>query len=140
MNEYVRKDFGKILKHQGLEARRWMKLTDSNVARVYDRNLEELPVTVELYDSYARIVDFSDEGFEDEEIIEVEDNIVLKAVWEEVEQKPEDKPNEDKPSDSPSDEQPSKPKSGCRGSIVATWFSLLILAGALFVNKKRRNN
>ena len=73
MNEFDKKDFGKILKHQALDARRWMKLTDSTVARVYDRNLEAIPVTVELYGPYARIVDFSDEGFSDDEITEIKD-------------------------------------------------------------------
>ena len=73
MNDFDKKDFGKILKHQALEARRWMKLTESDVARVYDRNLEAIPVTVEIYGQYARIVDFSDEGFSEDEIIEIKD-------------------------------------------------------------------
>lgn len=80
MNDFDKKDFGKILKHQALDARRWMKLTDSTVARVYDRNLEAIPVTVELYGSYARIVDFSDEGFTDEEIVEIKD-IVARYLY-----------------------------------------------------------
>ena len=40
MQEFLRKDFSKILKHNGLEARRLMKDSDSSVARIYDRNLE----------------------------------------------------------------------------------------------------
>ncbi len=67
VEEYLRKDFGKILKNAGLEARRWMKASDSSAARIYDRNLDELPVTVDLYGDYARIVDYSDEGLGDEE-------------------------------------------------------------------------
>ena len=49
MEEFQKKDFSKILKHNGLEARRWMKETDSECARIYDRNLEGIDVTVDLY-------------------------------------------------------------------------------------------
>ncbi len=84
MDDYLRKDFGKILKSAGLDARRWMKNTDSTVARVYDRNLEELPVTVDLYGDWARIVDYSEEGMNDEEKAEVED-IVSRFLYVEKE-------------------------------------------------------
>ncbi len=67
MEEYLRKDFGKILKSAGLESRRWMKATDSNTSRVYDRNLDELPLTVDLYGDWARVVDYSDGGLGDDE-------------------------------------------------------------------------
>lgn len=73
VDDYLRKDFGKILKADGLDARRWMKSTDSDTARVYDRNIEELPVTVDLYADYARVVDYSEEGFGDEEAEEIRD-------------------------------------------------------------------
>ncbi len=73
MDDYLRKDFGKILKASGLDARRWMKSTDSDTARVYDRNLEELPVTVDLYADYARVVDYSDDLFKEEETEEIRD-------------------------------------------------------------------
>ena len=73
VDDYLRKDFGKILKSAGLEARRWMKNTDSTAARVYDRNLEELPVTVDLYGDWARIVDYSDEEMSESEKAEIED-------------------------------------------------------------------
>ncbi len=66
MDDYLKKDFGKILKANGLEARRWMKNTESTTSRVYDRNLDDLPVTVDLYGDYARVVDFSSEGLDDE--------------------------------------------------------------------------
>lgn len=75
MEDYLKKDFGKILKSSGLEARRWMKNTDSSTSRVYDRNLEELPLTVDLYGDYARVVDFSPEGLSDGERADVEDII-----------------------------------------------------------------
>ncbi|NLA97525.1 MAG: hypothetical protein GX836_04875 [Spirochaetales bacterium] len=35
--------------------------------RVYDRNLERFPVTVDLYGPYARVTDYSEEGLEEEE-------------------------------------------------------------------------
>ena len=73
MQEFLRKDFSKILKHNGLEARRLMRESDSTVARVYDRNLEGLDVTVELYGPYARIVDYGDESLCDDDRIEVID-------------------------------------------------------------------
>ena len=73
MEDYLKKDFEKLLKHGGLDARRWMKATDSTVARVYDRNLEQLELTVDLYSSYARIVDFSASGFSSDEVIEIKD-------------------------------------------------------------------
>ncbi len=60
MQEYLRKDFSKILKQGGLDARRMMKETDSTVARVYDRNLEPLDLSIDLYGPFARILDYSD--------------------------------------------------------------------------------
>ena len=73
VDDYLRKDFGKILKSSGLEARRWMKNTDSSTSRVYDRNLEEIPVTVDFYGDRTRIVDYSDGGLGDETRAEIED-------------------------------------------------------------------
>ncbi|NLE16725.1 MAG: hypothetical protein GX626_12750 [Spirochaetales bacterium] len=35
--------------------------------RVYDRNLERFPVTVDLYGPYARVTDYSEEGLDEEE-------------------------------------------------------------------------
>lgn len=67
MEEFVKKDFTKILKHNALSFRREMKNTSTDVFRVYDRNLEEIPVTVEMYGTYCRIVDYSDEGLSEEE-------------------------------------------------------------------------
>lgn len=71
MEDFERKDLCKILKSAGLEAVRWMKQTNSNVCRVYDRNIESLPLTIDLYAHYARIMDYSDEGFTEEEITEL---------------------------------------------------------------------
>ncbi|MGN1164577.1 MAG: class I SAM-dependent methyltransferase [Candidatus Ornithospirochaeta sp.] len=90
MEEYLRKDFGKILKSQGLEARRWMKNTDSDVARVYDRCLEGLDLTVDIYSRYARIMDYGDCSRSEDEIAEIMDIVSRylyiekdKVIWKE---------------------------------------------------------
>ena len=90
MEEYLKKDFGKILKAQGLEARRWMKNTDSDVCRVYDRSLEGLELTVDIYGPYARIMDYRDEGRNEDEITEIMDIVSRflyierdKVIWKE---------------------------------------------------------
>ena len=67
MEEFEKKDFSKILKHNALEGHRWMKNTDSSAVRVYDRNLQAFPLTIELYGNYARVVDYSDGGMGDED-------------------------------------------------------------------------
>ena len=59
MLDYERKDFAKLLKRGALEGRRWMRSTDSEAVRIYDRNLEGVPVTVDLYGKYAKIVDYA---------------------------------------------------------------------------------
>ncbi|MGP1419172.1 MAG: class I SAM-dependent methyltransferase [Sphaerochaetaceae bacterium] len=64
--EFFEKDFGKILKHNALEQRRAFNKTDSNCGRVYDRNLVQVPVTVDLYANYARITDYSEDELSDE--------------------------------------------------------------------------
>ena len=90
MEEYLRKDFGKILKSAGLEARRWMKNTDSDVCRVYDRSLEGLELTVDIYGRYARVMDYGDEVRSEEEITEILDTVSRflyierdKIIWKE---------------------------------------------------------
>lgn len=83
MEEFVKKDFEKLLKHNGLDAHRFMKSTQSDVCRVYDRNIEQIPVTVDLYSRYARIVDYSDSGLSEEDIIEIKD-IVSRFLYVEL--------------------------------------------------------
>ena len=90
MEEYLRKDFGKILKSAGLEARRWMKNTDSDVCRVYDRSLEGLELTVDIYGRYARVMDYGDGERSEEEITEILDTVSRflyierdKIIWKE---------------------------------------------------------
>ena len=63
--EYFEKDFGKILKANALKQRRLMLKYDTDCMRVYDRNLEEFPVTVDLYGKYARITDYSRVGMDE---------------------------------------------------------------------------
>lgn len=68
MNEYEKKDFGKLLKSGALEGRRWMRATDSEAVRIYDRQLPAFPVTVELFGKCAKVVDYSEEGMSDEDV------------------------------------------------------------------------
>jgi len=63
MEDYIRKDFSKLLKRNALQMRRLMKNNDTDVMRVYDLNIAELPISVDLYGHYARITDYSDGGF-----------------------------------------------------------------------------
>ena len=65
MLDYERKDFAKLLKRGALEGRRWMRSTDSEAVRIYDRNLEGVPVTVDLYGKYAKIVDYAPGAFDE---------------------------------------------------------------------------
>ncbi|NLV85078.1 MAG: hypothetical protein GXY60_10965 [Spirochaetales bacterium] len=71
MDDYIRKDFGKLLKRNALQMRRLMKPTDTEVMRVYDMNLFEIPVTVDVYGAYVRITDYSNHGLEQYEIDEI---------------------------------------------------------------------
>ncbi|WP_319758379.1 class I SAM-dependent methyltransferase [uncultured Sphaerochaeta sp.] len=47
--------------------RRMMLQSNTTCMRVYDRNLERFPVTVDLYGPYARITDYSDDGLDEED-------------------------------------------------------------------------
>lgn len=73
MEEFEKKDFAKHLKRGGIDAHRWMRETSSSCARVYDRNLDGIPVTVDLYGHYARILDYSENGLSDEDISIIKD-------------------------------------------------------------------
>jgi len=65
--EYFEKDFGKILKKNALTARRIGNLNHTDCMRVYDRNLEQLNLTVDLYGKWVRITDFGEPFLEEEE-------------------------------------------------------------------------
>ena len=75
MQEFEKKDFSKLLKHGALEGHRWMKNTDSTCVRVYDRNLQSFPLTIDFYGPYALVTDYSNDGFTDEDRTVTEDLI-----------------------------------------------------------------
>lgn len=65
--EYFEKDFGKILKNNAQEMRHSLLPEGTNCFRVYDRNLSQFPVTVDIYGKYAKVVDYGeDEPLSDE--------------------------------------------------------------------------
>ncbi|AEC02177.1 rRNA (guanine-N(2)-)-methyltransferase [Parasphaerochaeta coccoides DSM 17374] len=80
IEDFAVKDFGKILKKNALAMRRLMLKTDTNCMRVYDRNLESVPLTVDLYASYARITDYSD-GWFDEKDLDVCVDVVSRMLY-----------------------------------------------------------
>ncbi len=82
MKQYIEKDFGKILKRNALQMRRVMNDLDSDVIRIYDRNLHEIPVTVDLYGVYARITDYSDDVLTEDEIEKICDVVSRNAYVE----------------------------------------------------------
>ena len=57
-----------------------MRATDSEAVRIYDRNLEAAPVTVELYGSWAKIVDYAPGGMSEDERTQITD-IVCRNVY-----------------------------------------------------------
>lgn len=61
MDTYVQKDFSKILKNNAQSLRHDKLPEGTDVFRIYDRNLEVFPVTVDIYSNYARVVDYGDE-------------------------------------------------------------------------------
>ena len=65
--DYVDKDFGKILKNNAQTLRHEFLPLGTDCFRVYDRNLERYPVTVDLYGKYAKVTDYGDEPLSDEE-------------------------------------------------------------------------
>ena len=75
MEEFERKDFAKILKRGALEGHRWMRNTDSTAVRVYDRNLPALPLSIDFYGQYVRVVDYSEAGLDEDAREEAEDLI-----------------------------------------------------------------
>lgn len=63
--DYLIKDFGKLLKKNHLDNRHLLG-TDTDCMRVYDRNQERLPITVDVYGRYAVVTDYSEEGLSSE--------------------------------------------------------------------------
>ena len=64
--DYIDKDFGKILKNNAQNLRHEFLPLGTDCFRVYDRNLERYPVTVDLYGKYAKVTDYGDEPMSDE--------------------------------------------------------------------------
>ncbi len=60
--EFFEKDFGKILKNNAQEMRHELLPQGTNCFRVYDRNLSQFPVTVDIYGKYAKVTDYGEEG------------------------------------------------------------------------------
>ena len=72
---YILKDFGKLLKHNHMAMRQHFTPLGTNVYRVYDKNINTLPVTVDFYGSYVYILDYR-EDFDlnsplEEEIVDI---------------------------------------------------------------------
>ena len=63
--EFYEKDFGKILKANAQAQRHDLLPEGTDCFRVYDRNLVQFPVTVDLYGKYAKVVDYGEEPLED---------------------------------------------------------------------------
>ncbi len=82
MKQYIEKDFGKILKRNSLQIRRLMKELDSDAGRIYDRNLQEIPITVDLYGAYARLTDYSSDMLTEDEISKICDVVSRNAYIE----------------------------------------------------------
>ena len=82
MDQYLAKDFTKLLKNNAVSVRRQMLNTETDVMRIYDQNLVELPVTVDLYGNWARITDYSDSPFSEQEIESITDIVCRMAYVE----------------------------------------------------------
>lgn len=66
MDNYVAKDFGKLLKQNLLQLRGFFNDTDSNIGRLYDYNMGTLPISVDLWGSYLLIGGKIDPSYKDE--------------------------------------------------------------------------
>lgn len=75
MNEYAIKDFGKIIKKNAQEMRHNMLPSGTDVFRIYDRNQEDFPITIDLYANYARVQVYSDDELENDVIDVIRDQI-----------------------------------------------------------------
>ena len=73
---YFLKDFGKQLKNNHLAMRRYFDPRETDCYRVYDRNIGELPLTVDIYGSFVHVVDFRDDpGNMDTGEVEITDTV-----------------------------------------------------------------
>lgn len=71
---YSLKDFGKQLKNNHLAMRRHFTPRETDCYRVYDRNIGDIPVAVDIYGPYVHLVDYREDpgesGISGEEIAE----------------------------------------------------------------------
>ncbi len=71
---YALKDLGKQLKNNHLAMRRHFAPRETDCYRVYDRNIGDLPLTVDIYGPFVHVVDFRDgagaESIGSEEILD----------------------------------------------------------------------
>lgn len=58
--KYILKDFGKQLKRNHLEFRRYFSPKGTDCYRVYDSNITGIPATVDIYDEFVYITDYRD--------------------------------------------------------------------------------
>lgn len=68
---YILKNFGKLLKQNHLTMRRHFISLNTNSYRVYDKNIDSLALTVDIYDSNVYILDYR-EGSEEKSPVEDE--------------------------------------------------------------------
>ncbi len=71
MDEILAKDFGKLLKRNALSMRRLMNESGTTAMRVYDQNIADLPITVDMYGPYVRITDYDPNGLSEKMITEI---------------------------------------------------------------------
>ncbi|MBI9100735.1 MAG: class I SAM-dependent methyltransferase [Spirochaetaceae bacterium] len=64
---YLLKDFGKLLKRNYKELRQQYTLVSTNCMRLYDQNLQEIPVSVDMYNGKVLITDYG-LGIDDEKV------------------------------------------------------------------------
>ncbi len=73
MQDFEKKDFSKILKRNAHEMRSFIKEWQTDAFRVYDKNIESIPVTVDIYSRYVLITDYSEGSLSDRELEEILD-------------------------------------------------------------------
>ncbi len=68
--DYRLKDFKKIIKRSYQETRRQLSPLHTDCMRVYDRNISEYPVTIDVYGNYVKIQEFGETASDSEVIVD----------------------------------------------------------------------
>lgn len=68
--DYRLKDFKKIIKHSYQETRRQLSPLNTDCMRVYDRNISEYPVTIDVYGNYVKIQELGEIGSDTEVLVD----------------------------------------------------------------------